>query len=72
MKRLGLQINMGNDTANIFDKVIDLGKPPSGHYFIPTRDCNILIKDVHFATEDKKRIVQKHHRHILQPEISRL
>ena len=53
---------------------------PSGHYFIPIRDCNIPIKDVHFATEDKsyedkKRIVQKCHRqfaHPLQPAISRL
>ena len=32
MKRLGLQINMENDTAKIFDKVIDLGTTPSGHY----------------------------------------
>ena len=32
MKRLGLQINMENDTAKIYDKVIDLGTTPSRHY----------------------------------------
>ena len=26
----------------IFDKIIDLETTPSGHYFIPIRDCNIL------------------------------
>ena len=67
MKRLGLQINMGNDAAKIFDKVIDLGITPSGHYFIPIRDCNLHIEDVHLAIEDtsykdKKIIVQKLHR----------
>ena len=67
MKRLGLQINMENDTAKIFDKVIDLGTTTSGHYFIPIRDCNIHIETVRYATEDKsyedqERIVQKLHR----------
>ena len=66
MKRIGLQIDMENDTAKIFFKVIDLGTTPSGHYFTPIRDCNIpvevytlLLKIKSFR--DKKRIVQKLH-----------
>ena len=47
---------------------------PSGHYFIPSRDCNIAIKDIHFAIEDtsykdKKRIVQKLHRQFAHPSV---
>ena len=49
MKRLGLQINIKNDTAKICGKVIDIGTTISGHYFIPIKDCNISIKDVYFA-----------------------
>ena len=41
MKRFGLQINMENDTAKIFDKIVYLGTTPSGHYFIPIKECNI-------------------------------
>ena len=33
MKRLGLQTNMENNTAKMFDKVTDLVTTPSGHYF---------------------------------------
>ena len=63
---------MENDTAKIFAKVIDLGTTPSGHYFIPIRDCNIHIEDVHLAIEDKsyedkKRIVQRLHRQFAHP-----
>ena len=77
MKRLGLQINMENDTAKIFDKVTDLGTTPSGHHFIPIRDCDFPIEDVHFATEDKsyedkKRIVQKLHRQFAHPSARNL
>ena len=77
MKRLGLQINMENDTAKIFDKVIDLGTTPSGQYFAPVRDCNIHIEDVHFAIEDKsyedkRRIVQKLHRQFAHPSARNL
>ena len=77
MKRLGLQINMENDTAKIFDKVIDLGTTPSGQYFTPVRDCNIHIEDVHFAIEDKsyedkRRIVQKLHRQFAYPSARNL
>ena len=53
MKRFGLQINMENDTAKIFDKIVDLGTTPSGHYFIPIKECNINIDEVYFAIEDK-------------------
>ena len=68
---------MENDTAKISDKVIDLGTTPSGHYFIPIRDFNIPIEDVHFATEDesyedKKRIVQKLHRQFAHPSARNL
>ena len=77
MERLGLQVNMENDTAKIFDKVIDLGTTPSGHYFIPIRDCDVHIEDVHFAIEgksyeDKKRIVQKLHRQFAHPSARNL
>ena len=62
MKRLRLQLNMENDIAKIFDKVI-VGTTLSGHYLIPIRDCNIPIEvlipiDVHFAIEDRKIIEQ--------------
>ena len=72
MKRFGLQINMENDTAKIFDKIVDLGSTPSGHYFIPIKECNINIDEVYFAIEDKsyeekKKIVQKLHRQFAHP-----
>ena len=53
MKRFGLQINMENDTAKISDEIVDLGTTPSGHYFIPIKECNINIDEVYFAIEDK-------------------
>ena len=68
---------MENDTAKLFDKVIDFERTPSGHYFIPIRDCNIPIEDVRFAIEDKsyedkKRIVQKLHRQFAHPSARNL
>ena len=56
MKRLGVQIKMENDAANIFDKVIDSGTTSSGLYLIPIKYCNIPIKEVDFAIEDKSYI----------------
>ena len=68
---------MEKSTANTFDKVIDLGTTPSGHYFIPIRDCNIPTENVHFAIEDKsyedkKKIVQKLHRQFAHASVRNL
>ncbi|PIK40870.1 hypothetical protein BSL78_22300 [Apostichopus japonicus] len=72
MKRLGFKLNMMDDTLEVNGKKIDLDTTSSGHYYIPLKECEVKVENVHMVLgqktqKEKVKMIEKLHRQFAHP-----
>ena len=77
MKRMGFKLNMENDTLEVNGRSIELDTTSSGHYYVPLKECEVKIENVHMVVEqktgkEKEAMIHKLHRQFAHPSAKSL